>query len=117
MLFCFRKILELGFDESFIRTWEYYFDYCAAGFKSRIIGDYQVLYTLYRMYFVLFIFFFFDNYFILVIHVKLINFIGLYIKVVKRCDVCLWQIVFSRAGNVTTFNNPYKGIPSANSLS
>ncbi|KAL0551209.1 hypothetical protein IC582_010295 [Cucumis melo] len=62
-----RKILELGFDESFIRTWEYYFDYCAAGFKSRIIGDYQ--------------------------------------------------IVFSRAGNVTTFNNPYKGIPSANSLS
>ncbi|XP_011649139.2 uncharacterized protein LOC105434591 [Cucumis sativus] len=61
-----RKIIELGFDESFIRTWEYYFDYCAAGFKSRIIGDYQ--------------------------------------------------IVFSRAGNVTTFNNPYQGIPSANSL-
>uniref|UniRef100_A0A9I9DSB9 Cyclopropane-fatty-acyl-phospholipid synthase n=1 Tax=Cucumis melo TaxID=3656 RepID=A0A9I9DSB9_CUCME len=61
------RILELGFDESFIRTWEYYFDYCAAGFKSRIIGDYQ--------------------------------------------------IVFSRAGNVTTFNNPYKGISSANSLS
>lgn len=37
-----RKILELGFDESFIRTWEYYFDYGAAGFKSRAIGDYQV---------------------------------------------------------------------------
>ncbi|KAJ7954671.1 Cyclopropane-fatty-acyl-phospholipid synthase [Quillaja saponaria] len=35
------KILALGFDEKFIRTWEYYFDYCAAGFKSRTIGNYQ----------------------------------------------------------------------------
>lgn len=37
------KILELGFDEKFIRTWEYYFLYCAAGFKSRTLGDYQVI--------------------------------------------------------------------------
>ncbi|PKA58713.1 putative (S)-tetrahydroprotoberberine N-methyltransferase 2 [Apostasia shenzhenica] len=36
------KILALGFDEKFIRTWEYYFLYCAAGFKSRTLGDYQV---------------------------------------------------------------------------
>ncbi|PHT85567.1 hypothetical protein T459_07673 [Capsicum annuum] len=36
------KIRALGFDDKFIRTWEYYFDYCAAGFKMRIIGDYQV---------------------------------------------------------------------------
>lgn len=57
------KILELGFDEKFIRTWEYYFDYCGAGFKSRTLGDYQ--------------------------------------------------IVFSRPGNVTAFNNPYKGVPLA----
>ncbi|KAM3708338.1 hypothetical protein ACJW31_02G089600 [Castanea mollissima] len=39
------KILALGFDEKFIRTWEYYFDYCAAGFKSRILGDYQVVFS------------------------------------------------------------------------
>ncbi|XP_023000427.1 uncharacterized protein LOC111494693 [Cucurbita maxima] len=58
------KILELGFDERFIRTWEYYFDYCAAGFKSRCMKDYQ--------------------------------------------------IVFSRPGNVITFNDPYQGVPSAN---
>ncbi|CAA0818685.1 Cyclopropane-fatty-acyl-phospholipid synthase, partial [Striga hermonthica] len=29
-----REIEELGFDEKFVRTWEYYFDYCAAGFKT-----------------------------------------------------------------------------------
>ncbi|KAJ4722774.1 Cyclopropane-fatty-acyl-phospholipid synthase [Melia azedarach] len=39
------KILALGFDEKFIRTWEYYFDYCAAGFKSRTLGDYQVVFS------------------------------------------------------------------------
>ncbi|KAM5553318.1 hypothetical protein ABKV19_025498 [Rosa sericea] len=57
------EILALGFNENFIRTWEYYFDYFAAGFKSYILGDYQ--------------------------------------------------IVFSRPGNALTFNNPYKGFPSA----
>ncbi|XP_038877038.1 tuberculostearic acid methyltransferase UfaA1-like, partial [Benincasa hispida] len=39
------KILELGFDESFIRTWIYYFDYCSAGFKSHTIGDYQIVFS------------------------------------------------------------------------
>ncbi|XP_057733264.1 uncharacterized protein LOC130948525 isoform X1 [Arachis stenosperma] len=39
------EILALGFDEKFIRTWEYYFDYCAAGFKSRTIGDYQMVFS------------------------------------------------------------------------
>ncbi|MED6136527.1 hypothetical protein PIB30_056804 [Stylosanthes scabra] len=57
------EILALGFDEKFIRTWEYYFDYCAAGFKSRTLGDYQ--------------------------------------------------IVFSRPGNTTTLNVPYRSWPSA----
>ncbi|KAM3326831.1 hypothetical protein P3S67_001957 [Capsicum chacoense] len=57
------QIRALGFDDKFIRTWEYYFDYCAAGFKMRIIGDYQ--------------------------------------------------IVFSRPGNVATFDDPYNGVPSA----
>ncbi|GMH08595.1 hypothetical protein Nepgr_010435 [Nepenthes gracilis] len=36
------KILSLGFNEEFLRTWEYYFDYCAAGFKSQTLGDYQM---------------------------------------------------------------------------
>ena len=41
------KIIELGFNEKFIRTWEYYFDYCAAGFKTHTLGNYQVpLYTI-----------------------------------------------------------------------
>ncbi|XP_030490771.2 sphingolipid C9-methyltransferase 2-like isoform X2 [Cannabis sativa] len=31
------KIQALGFSDKFIRTWEYYFDYCASGFKSRTI--------------------------------------------------------------------------------
>ncbi|KAM7253007.1 hypothetical protein ACFE04_025625 [Oxalis oulophora] len=39
------EILELGFDEKFIRTWEYYFDYCAAGFKTHTLGDYQVVFS------------------------------------------------------------------------
>ncbi|KAI4368428.1 hypothetical protein MLD38_016985 [Melastoma candidum] len=58
-----RKIMALGFDEKFIRTWEYYFDYCAAGFKSHTLGNYQ--------------------------------------------------IVFSRPGNCTTFNDPYESFPAA----
>ncbi|XP_047945292.1 uncharacterized protein LOC125191903 [Salvia hispanica] len=37
------KIHGLGFDDKFIRTWEYYFDYCAAGFKYCVIGDYQIV--------------------------------------------------------------------------
>ncbi|XP_059446923.1 uncharacterized protein LOC132178508 [Corylus avellana] len=37
------KILTLGFSEKFIRTWEYYFDYCAAGFKTHTLGNYQVV--------------------------------------------------------------------------
>ncbi|KAL3846121.1 hypothetical protein ACJIZ3_003524 [Penstemon smallii] len=39
------KILALGFNENFVRTWEYYFDYCAAGFKSCTLGTYQVVFT------------------------------------------------------------------------
>ncbi|TYH55865.1 hypothetical protein ES332_D09G266400v1 [Gossypium tomentosum] len=39
------KIMSLGFNEKFIRTWEYYFDYCAAGFKSNTLGNYQVVFS------------------------------------------------------------------------
>ncbi|KAF3786032.1 Tuberculostearic acid methyltransferase [Nymphaea thermarum] len=45
-LICWRRNFlankRLGFDEKFIHTWEYYFVYCAAGFKSHTLGDYQV---------------------------------------------------------------------------
>ncbi|KAK4266193.1 hypothetical protein QN277_027153 [Acacia crassicarpa] len=39
------ETLALDFDEKFIRTWEYYFDYCAAGFKSHTLGNYQVVFS------------------------------------------------------------------------
>jgi cyclopropane fatty-acyl-phospholipid synthase-like methyltransferase len=37
-----RKASALGFDDKFIRTWEYYLSYAAALFKSRTAIDYQV---------------------------------------------------------------------------
>ncbi|WMV48060.1 hypothetical protein MTR67_041445 [Solanum verrucosum] len=40
-----RQIHALGFDDKFIRAWEYYFDYCAAGFKTRTFGDYQIVFS------------------------------------------------------------------------
>ncbi|XP_073121530.1 uncharacterized protein [Henckelia pumila] len=39
------QILALGFDEKFIRTWEYYFDYCAAGFKTCTLGNFQIVFS------------------------------------------------------------------------
>ncbi|KAK4341659.1 hypothetical protein RND71_040160 [Anisodus tanguticus] len=39
------QIHALGFDDKFIRTWEYYFDYCAAGFKTCTLGDYQIVFS------------------------------------------------------------------------
>jgi hypothetical protein len=36
-VFC-RKASALGFDEKIIRTWEYYFGYCAGMFKSHTFG-------------------------------------------------------------------------------
>ncbi|XP_048592797.1 tuberculostearic acid methyltransferase UfaA1 [Brassica napus] len=40
-----KQIIDLGFDDKFIRTWEYYFDYCAAGFKTLTLGNYQVVFS------------------------------------------------------------------------
>ncbi|KAJ8423813.1 LOW QUALITY PROTEIN: hypothetical protein Cgig2_033069 [Carnegiea gigantea] len=37
-----REICLLGFDEKFLRVWEYHFDYCASGFMTRTTADYQV---------------------------------------------------------------------------
>ncbi|KAF7030074.1 hypothetical protein CFC21_041689 [Triticum aestivum] len=39
------QVLALGFDEKFIRIWEFYLIYSAAGFKSRAVGDYQVVFS------------------------------------------------------------------------
>ncbi|XP_010532681.1 PREDICTED: uncharacterized protein LOC104808651 [Tarenaya hassleriana] len=39
------QVKALGFDEKFIRKWEYYLDYFAAGFKTLTLGDYQVVFS------------------------------------------------------------------------
>ncbi|CAM0902383.1 unnamed protein product [Alopecurus aequalis] len=39
------KVLAMGFDDKFIRIWEYYLIYSAAGFKSQTVGDYQVVFS------------------------------------------------------------------------
>ena len=35
------NILSMGFDHSFINTWQYYFNYCSSAFKSNFIHNYQ----------------------------------------------------------------------------
>ncbi|CAI7890438.1 unnamed protein product, partial [Closterium sp. NIES-54] len=35
------EIMEMGFGPKFIRTWQYYFVYCAVGFQTRTLGDIQ----------------------------------------------------------------------------
>lgn len=39
------QVLSLGFDETFLRTWDYYFSYCEAGFSTRTLGDLQLVLT------------------------------------------------------------------------
>ena len=39
------QIRPLGFDEPFIRTWNYYLKYCEAGFTTRNISVVQAIYT------------------------------------------------------------------------
>ena len=39
------EILKLGFPESFIRRWEYYFSYCQAGFAQHYIDNLQIVLT------------------------------------------------------------------------
>ncbi|XP_010670924.2 uncharacterized protein LOC104887860 isoform X1 [Beta vulgaris subsp. vulgaris] len=39
------KIRSLGFDDKFMRAWEYYFDYMASMFKTRTLGDYQIVFS------------------------------------------------------------------------
>jgi cyclopropane-fatty-acyl-phospholipid synthase len=33
----------LGFTEEFIRTWEFYLAFCEAGFRTRALGDLQMV--------------------------------------------------------------------------
>ena len=37
------RIRALGYDENFIRMWEYYLGYCEGGFAERVLGDVQML--------------------------------------------------------------------------
>ena len=36
------EVAELGFDETFVRMWNFYLAYCQAGFAARYIDDYQL---------------------------------------------------------------------------
>jgi cyclopropane-fatty-acyl-phospholipid synthase len=39
------RVKAQGFDEQFLRTWDYYFSYCEAGFATRTLGDLQLVLT------------------------------------------------------------------------
>ena len=39
------EVKELGFSDTFIRLWEFYFTYCEAGFLEKNIGDYQFVFS------------------------------------------------------------------------
>ncbi|MEQ9336495.1 MAG: cyclopropane-fatty-acyl-phospholipid synthase family protein, partial [Miltoncostaeaceae bacterium] len=39
------RVIALGYDERFIRTWEYYLASCEAAFRTRLIHDYQLVLT------------------------------------------------------------------------
>ena len=42
-LYAADRVLELGFDEQFMRMWEYYLAYCEAGFATGRLGNVQVV--------------------------------------------------------------------------
>ena len=37
------RVRELGFTDEFIRTWEFYLGFCEAGFRTRALGDLQMV--------------------------------------------------------------------------
>ena len=39
------QVREMGYSQSFINMWEYYFLYCEAGFLERNIGDFQLVFA------------------------------------------------------------------------
>ncbi|BBM89622.1 tuberculostearic acid methyltransferase UfaA1 [Spirochaetota bacterium] len=40
-----KKLHQLGYDDSFIRKWEYYFKYCETGFETRYLSVVQMIFT------------------------------------------------------------------------
>ncbi len=36
------KVMDMGFEERFIRMWRFYLSYCEGGFRERIIGTFQI---------------------------------------------------------------------------
>jgi cyclopropane-fatty-acyl-phospholipid synthase len=36
------EVLQLGYDERFLRLWDYYLSYCEAGFRERLTGVVQL---------------------------------------------------------------------------
>ncbi len=38
-------VLALGYDDRFVRTWEFYLAFCEAGFRTRALHDYQLVLT------------------------------------------------------------------------
>ena len=39
------RVMDLGFDDRFVRTWEFYLAFCEAAFRSRALHDYQLVIT------------------------------------------------------------------------
>jgi cyclopropane-fatty-acyl-phospholipid synthase len=39
------RVLRLGYDERFVRTWEFYLAFCEAAFRTRALHDYQLVLT------------------------------------------------------------------------
>ena len=39
------QVKEMGYSQSFVNMWEYYFLYCEAGFLERNIGDFQLVFA------------------------------------------------------------------------
>jgi cyclopropane-fatty-acyl-phospholipid synthase len=39
------RIKSLGFDDPFIRMWEYYLSYCEGAFEEYYIGDIQMVFA------------------------------------------------------------------------
>ena len=37
------QVLDLGFDQAFLRKWLYYFSYCEAGFRNRLVRNYHLV--------------------------------------------------------------------------
>lgn len=37
------EIKNMGYDDTFIRLWDFYFAYCEGGFEERVIGDVQIV--------------------------------------------------------------------------